>query len=123
MIVAAVDSGRFSTAQIGLTAAVTGLISLPLALWLLRPRSFRLAALVTAVAMVATFGWRLCANMPQLNNDGVPGYSANDLAAPMFTYVLLGTAAAVWPPSDAVRYARVRAFLAAVALAVNVITI
>ena len=82
-----------------------------------------MAAAVTAVAMAATFGWRLCANMPQLNNDGVPGYSANDLAAPMFTYVLLGIAAAVWPPSDAVRYARVRALLTAVALAVNVITI
>ena len=123
MVAAAVDSGKFSIAQIGFTAAATGVISFPLALWLLRPRSFAMAAVVTAVAMAATFGWRLCANMPQLNNDGVPGYSANDLAAPMFTYVLLGVVGAISPPRDAVRYARARALLAAVALAVNVITI
>lgn len=123
MLAAAVDSGKFSVSQIAFTTVVVGVISFPLALWLLRPRSWLFAAAVTLVAMAATFGWRLCANMPQLNNDGVPGYSANDLAAPMFTYVLLGIVAAVQPPTDPVRYGRVRALLAAVALAVNVITI
>ena len=37
----------------------------------------------------ATFGERLCANMTQLNNDGVPGFSANDLLAPALTYIVL----------------------------------
>ena len=123
MIVAAVDSGRFSTAQIGLTAAVTGLISLPLALWLLRPRSFRLAALVTAVAMVATFGWRLCANMPQLNKDGISGYSANDWLAPIIVFVMLSIYADLLPPADPRRFRQVRAAATIVAFAVNVITI
>jgi len=123
VIVAAADSGKFSISQITFTTVVVGMISFPLALWLLRPRSWIIAAVVTLVAMAATFGWRLCAKMPDLNNDGVPGYSANDLAAPMFTWVLLGVVAAIQHPTDAIRYGRVRAVLAAVALAVNVITI
>src|SRR5438270_11131692 len=123
MVLAVTDPAKFSVAQIGVTSVVTGLLSLPIALWLLRPRSLALAVGVALVAALATFGWRLCANMPDLNNDGVPGYSANDLAAPMFTYVLLGVLAAVKPPVDALRYARSRALVVAVALAVNVITI
>ena len=122
-MVVATDPAKFSVAQIGVTSVVTGLLSLPIALWLLRPRSLALAVGVALVAALATFGWRLCANMPDLNNDGVPGYSANDLAAPVFTYVLLGVLAAVKPPVDALRYARARALVVAVALAVNVITI
>src|SRR5256885_12870243 len=123
MVLAAVDSGKFSTSQIAFTSGVVGVISFPLTLWLIRPRSWPWAIVVTVVAMAATFGWRLCANMSQLNNDGVPGYSANDLAAPMFTYVLLGIVAAIQRPTDPVRYGRVRALLAGGALAVNVITI
>ena len=61
--------------------------------------------------------------MPQLNNDGAPGFSANDLAAPIFGYVVMGVLANVWPPSDVPRYSRLRALLAAVALAVNAIMI
>jgi hypothetical protein len=78
---------------------------------------------VALVEAVGTFGWRLCANFPQLNRDGIPGFSANDLLAPVFTYVLLGILAAIWPPVDPVRYGRLRALLARVSLAVNVVTI
>jgi hypothetical protein len=81
------------------------------------------AGLVAVVAAIATFGWRLCANAPQLNADGVPGFSANDLAAPLATYVLLGIYASIRPPADPRRFAQLRAALTGVALLVNVVTI
>ena len=58
-----------------------------------------------------------------LMKNAPPGFSANDLAAPIFGYVVMGVLANVWPPSNVARYGRLRALLAAVALAVNVIAI
>jgi hypothetical protein len=79
--------------------------------------------MIAVVVFVGTFGWRTVANMPQFNRDGVNGFSPNDLLAPVVTYVLLGILAAVWPPADSLRYARLRAVLTGVVLAVNVTTI
>jgi hypothetical protein len=71
----------------------------------------------------ATFSWRSCANMPQLNSDGVPSFSANDLLAPVITYVVLGIYACLSPPTDTNGFSRARAVLSGIALIVNVVTI
>jgi hypothetical protein len=113
----------FSTAHIGTTAVIIGVLSVPAAYWLLRPRSAVAIGAVCAVAALATFGYRLCANMPQLNNDGVPNFSANDVLAPAVTYILLGIYASVHPPADPIRFAKLRALLTGIALVVNVVTI
>jgi len=114
---------QFSTAHISATAATVGLLGIPAAVWLLRPRSTRSIAAVCIVAALATFGERLCANMPQLNNDGVPGISANDLLAPALTYILLSIYADLVPPTNPNQFAKLRVLLTAIALVVNVITI
>ena len=67
--------------------------------------------------------WRLSANMPQLNSDGLSGFSANDWAAPALTYLLLGVYADLRPPADRGRYRQVRAAAFLVSLVVNVVTI
>jgi hypothetical protein len=113
----------FSTAHIGLTAAVCGVLALPVTTRLCRSTSRIDKAAVALVAAVATFTYRLAANMPQLNRDGVPGFSANDLLAPAMTYVLLGLYASVRPPEDPARFAVARALITGVALVVNVVTI
>jgi hypothetical protein len=102
---------------------VTGLISLPLAYWLLRPRSWLNTLLLALVTAASVFLWRKSANMGQLNDDGLPGFSANDWLAPMITYVFLGVYAAFRPPAEPRRFARLRALLTVVSLAVNVVTI
>lgn len=66
----------FSAAHIALTAAISGLLALAVGLWRL-PRSAWLDALAIAVlTAAAVFLWRLSANMPALNDDGLPGFSA-----------------------------------------------
>jgi Co/Zn/Cd efflux system component len=47
--------------------------------------------------------------MPQLNRDGLEGFSANDWLAPVIVYVTLSVYAALNPPDDARRFAQVRA--------------
>jgi hypothetical protein len=64
------------------------------------------------------FAWRISANMPQLNDDGIPMFSANDWAAPMLVYVSLGCYAGLCPPADNRMFAQVRAALTIIALAV-----
>lgn len=113
----------FTNAHIGLTAAVTGVISLPLAYWVLRPRSWTEAGAVALVAAASVFLWRKSANMGQLNDDGLSGFSANDWLAPVLTYVSLGIYAAVRPPAEPIPFGRMRALLTAVSLVVNVVTI
>jgi hypothetical protein len=113
----------FSTAHISLTAAVTGLIALPLTYWLLRPRSWIEAGAVALVAAASVFLFRKSANMGQLNDDGLSPFSANDWLAPVLTYVSLGIYAAIRPPADPVRFGRLRALLTAVSFVVNVVTI
>jgi len=113
----------FTTAHIALTAAVTALVSLPLVHWRLGAQS-RLdivpAALVVGGAVLF---WRLSANLPQLNTDGLQGFSANDWLASVLAYVGLGLYAAARPPGDPARWAQARALATIAAFAVNMITI
>lgn len=81
---------------------------------------------VVAVAVLAAgsvFLWRISANMPQLNSDGLPGFSANDWLAPVATYLFLTVYADLRPPADPRRYGQARALAVLASLAVNVITI
>ena len=113
----------FGTVHILLTAAITGVIALAIGFWRL-PRARWLDILAVAVLSgAAVFLWRLSANMPQLNDDGLPGFSANDWAAPALTYLVLSGYADLRPPADPTRFRQVRALVTLGALAVNVITI
>jgi hypothetical protein len=67
--------------------------------------------------------YRASANMPQLNSDGISGYSANDWLAPTLTFVFVTMYASVRPPADPLRFHQVRALATVARLAVNVITI
>jgi hypothetical protein len=78
---------------------------------------------VGVIAAAAAYLWRASANMPQLNDDGLAGYSANDWLAPVITFVALTVYADLIPPANIPRFAQVRAASTIVALAVNVITI
>ena len=113
----------FSAGHIALTAAVTGVIALAAAAWRL-PRSARTdIAAVTILSAASVLAWRLSANMPQLNDDGLNGFSANDWAAPLLTYLFLSLYADLRPPADLRRYAQARALATLACLAVNIITI
>jgi hypothetical protein len=114
---------QFSTAHIGGTAALVGVLAAPVAYWLLRPRTPIAIVLPCVIGALATFGERLCANMTQLNNDGVPSLSANDLLAPALTYILLGIYADLHPPANPKGFGQFRAAATGIALAVNVLTI
>jgi hypothetical protein len=113
----------FSALHIALTAALTAVVALVLGLWRL-PRQRWLDTVAAAVlAGAAVLLWRLSANMPQLNDDGLPGFSANDWAAPAMTYLFLSGYADARPPLDDRRYRQFRILATLGALAVNVITI
>ncbi len=113
----------FSTAHIALTAAITGLCSIPLTYWLLRPRTWIDVVAIALVTAASVFLWRKSANMGQLNDDGLSPLSANDWLAPVLTYVFLGVYAALRQPADLQRFGRLRAVLTIVSLVVNVVTI
>ena len=81
------------------------------------------AIILAALSGGAVFAWRISANMPQLNDDGVPLFSTNDWAAPMLVYVSLGCYAGLCPPADNRMFAQVRAALSIIALAVCAIPI
>ena len=113
----------FTTLHIVLTAALTAVAVLIVGMWRL-PRERWLDTIAAAVlAGAAVALWRLSANMPQLNDDGLPSFSANDWAAPILTYVVLAGYADLRRPADPARYRQVLALAAAIAVAVNVITI
>jgi hypothetical protein len=113
----------FSTLHIVLTAALTAVVALVVG-FLRLPRERWLDTVAAAlVAGAAVALWRLSANMPQLNDDGLPGFSANDWAAPAMTYLFLSGYADVRPPLDERRYRQFRILATLGALAVNVITI
>ena len=61
--------------------------------------------------------------MPQLNNDGIQGFSANDWLVPAIVFVVLSVYADLFPPADPRKFGHVRAAVTLVAFAVNVITI
>ncbi|MFG2524913.1 hypothetical protein [Streptomyces sp. NPDC048527] len=116
-------AGTFSHAHITVTAAVTAVLALAAALWRLPKGAWTDIAAVALLSGVSVFLWRASANMPQLNDDGLPGFSANDWLAPVITYVFLGLYAQTRPPADPRRYEQVRALAVLASLAVNVITI
>jgi hypothetical protein len=97
-------------------ALIIGFLRLPHERWL-----DTIAAAVLAGAAVLL--WRLSANMPQLNNDGLPSFSANDWAAPAMTYLFLSGYADMRAPLDDRRYRQFRILATAGSLAVNVISI
>jgi hypothetical protein len=113
----------FSTAHIALTAAISGLLALAAGLWRLPRSDWPDALAVALLTGAAVFLWRLSANMPALNDDGLPGFSANDWAAPVLTYLFLSCYADLRTPAHPVRYRQAQAIATLAALAVNVITI
>jgi hypothetical protein len=113
----------FSTVHIALTAVITGVLVLAVAVWRLGTAKWRQAVVVALLSGVAVFLWRLSANMPQLNEDGLRSFSANDWAAPMLTYLVLAGYGDLRPSTNTDRFRQTRALAALIALAVNVITI
>jgi hypothetical protein len=114
----------FSTAHILLTAAITAVLVFGVGVWRLPRGQWREALVVALLAGASVFVWRLSANKPQLNEDGMLGkFSANDWAAPVLTYVVLAGYGDLRRPADAARYRQLRALAAVVSLAVNVLTI
>ena len=111
----------FSAAHILGTAVVTGVFSAAAAWW--RMRRWAEVAAVFLLAAGAVYLWRMSANMPQLNQDGLPGFSANDLAAPIFTYLALSVYADLRNPAPEAAFRKVRALAVIACLAVNVLTI
>jgi hypothetical protein len=111
----------FTSGHILATALLCAVLVFAAGVW--RLRAWREAALVGMLAGAAVFLWRLSANMPQLNEDGLPGFSANDWAAPMLAYLALGGYADLRLPKEPARYKRLRAMAGLICLAVNVITI
>ncbi|MFG2946227.1 hypothetical protein [Streptomyces adustus] len=61
--------------------------------------------------------------MTQLNRDGLPGFPANDWAAPVLTYIFLSRYADVRLPAGPRRYAQPRVLATLASLAVNVVII
>jgi hypothetical protein len=113
----------FSTAHILLTAAITAVIALAAGYWRLPRAAWPDTLALAALSGAAVFLWRLSGNMPQLNDDGLPGFSANDWAAPILTFVFLTIYTDLRAPADPHRYRQARALATLAALVVNVITI
>jgi hypothetical protein len=120
---ALVAAGTFSTGHIALTAAITGILALAVAAWRLPRRAWWDLVAVGALAAGSVFLWRISANMPQLNSDGLPGFSAADWLAPVMTYLFLTVYADLRPPADPRRYRQTRALVVLASLVVNVVTI
>lgn len=115
--------GTFSAGHIAFTAVITGVLALFVAAWRLPRGAWLDVVAVGVLAAGSVFLWRVSANMPQLNSDGLPGFSANDWLAPVMTYLFLTVYADLRPPADLHRYGQTRALAVLVSLAINVITI
>jgi hypothetical protein len=111
----------FGVLHILLTALLCGLLVFAAGVW--RLRGWREAVVVGLLSGAAVFLWRLSANMPPLNEDGLRMFSANDWAAPMLAYLVLVGYSDLHAPADPARYKQVRAMAGLICLAVNVITI
>src|SRR3954452_22335913 len=119
----AAAASTFSAGHITVTAAITAALALAAAVWRL-PRTMLVDQLAVAVlTFAAVLLWRWSANMPQLNDDGLPGFSANDWLAPVLTYVVLAAYADLRSPAEPRRFAETRALATIAALVVNVVTI
>src|SRR6266536_174486 len=99
----------FTTLHITLTAATVAVLTLAVGLWRLPRPAWRQALVVSLLAGAAVVLWRLLANKPDLNDDGMPGFSDKEWAAPILTYLTLRAYADLRPPADPVRYRQVRA--------------
>jgi hypothetical protein len=113
----------FTTLHIGGTALLTGVLACAVALQQLGRAKLFDAVAVGVLSAAAVFMWRLSANMPQLNTDGLRSFSANDWAAPILVYLVLCGYIDIRRSADSDRFRRTRAVVGLVALAVNVITI
>jgi hypothetical protein len=117
-------AGVFTTTHIAVTALVSGLIALVGGLLLLGHRSgFAESVAIGVLSGLAVFLWRKSANMPQLNTDGLNGFSANDWLAPVITFVVLSLYATVRRARDDRRFAQTVAIAVLAAFVVNVVTI
>jgi hypothetical protein len=112
-----------NVAHIGLTAAITAVLALAVAYWRLPRAAWPDILVFGLLSGVAVFLWRVSANMPQLNDDGLPGFSANDWAAPILTFVVLTVYTDLRAPAEFRGYRQARALATLAALAINVITI
>lgn len=119
----AAEAGSFSAIHIAGTAALTGVLALGAAAWRLPRTAWPDVGAIGILSAAAVFLWRISANMPQLNSDGLPGFSANDWLAPVMTYVFLSAYAGLRSPSDSRRFGQVRTIAFMTSLVVNVITI
>ena len=120
MAVAAV----FGTAHIAVTAGITGVVALVAGVLVLGRRGGLAESFAIAILSVgAVFLWRKSANMPQLNDDGLSPFSANDWLAPVVTYVVLGMYASMRRPGNDRRFAQARTVAVLAAFVVNVVTI
>ena len=108
---------------IALTAAIAASVGFVVLRWRFKELPIRETALAALVMGLSVLAWRLSANVPQLNDDPIAGFSPNDWLCPMITYVCLGLYAAFCPPTDPARWAQARALLTIVAFAANVLVI
>ncbi|MGH3798114.1 MAG: hypothetical protein ACRDSP_24955 [Pseudonocardiaceae bacterium] len=115
--------GTFAAVHIALTAALTGILALTGAVWRLPRGAWLDITAVGVLAAAAVFLFRISANMAPLNDDGLPGFSANDWLAPVLTYLFLSLYADLRAPTDPRRYGQTRALAVLAALIVNVVTI
>src|SRR5437763_6747637 len=107
-----------------MTVAISGVFTASVSLLWLHDQHRVLDTLAIGILTAAAVSLlRESANMPQLNDDGLSGFSANDWLAPTVTYVVLGVYGAVRAPTEPTRYQQARAAATAIALAVNVLTI
>jgi len=111
----------FTSTHILVVAAVSGLLGGAVTWWWTGRRTDGLAVLLLAFA--GTTLWRTSANLPQLNSDGLPGFSANDWAAPILTFVILRCYALTRPGVLGTPFAQATVFATALAVGVNVIGI
>jgi len=113
----------FTTLHIAVTAIITGLLAALLGCWRLPRDQWQQVPVLALLAAAAVFLWRISANLPQLNDDGLPGFSANDWAAPILTYIVLSAYGDLRTTADTNRYRQTRALTAAMCVIVNVLTI
>ena len=114
----------FSHTHIAATAAISAAICAAIAVWRLSGKRQVLAGLIVgALAGIAVYLFRASANMPQLNNDGIQGFSANDWLAPVIVFAILSIYADLFPPRDPRRFKQVRGAATLVAFVINVVTI
>ena len=119
----AAEAGGFGATHIALTAALTGVLALAAAAWRMPRTAWPDVVAIGGLSASAVFLWRISANMPQLNSDGLPGFSANDWLAPAMTYLFLSAYADLRSPGDPRRYGQIRMIVVAISLVVNVVTI